>query len=440
MIPSIAFSVPDIAAQATLELISLDTGENVACITSDVSNGKTFNTPAVSYVTAGIAGVALVSAGISAVGAMIAAGAHGAAAGGGGTMSPSFVQVFTWFQGIAMNGMMSVNYPPAYQSFAKNFGFSTGIIPWSTMQDSIDSFRASTGGNLTDNSYVFLRNATLDYGNGAATSVSAPVLKRSLASIAEIFARDIVTNVNTTAPSAANSSAPESGVKVAVSGIQGYVEALSVPAANTFMTVLLIFAIIIAAVVVGVLLLKLILEAWASFGTLPKGLAGIRSHYWRTMARTIVNLILVLYGIWVLYSIFQFTHGDSWAAQLLAGLTLAVFTGILGFFTYKIWSVARQLKQTNGNASGLYENKETWMKYSLFYDAYKKDYWWLFVPTIIYMAAKGIVLAGADGHGLSQTIAQLVIECLSKSSSYYLSKKFSNLVCSAPTLDLEPPI
>jgi hypothetical protein len=119
-------------------------------------------------------------------------------------------------------------------------------------------------------------------------------------------------------------------------------------------------------------------------------------------------------GIWVLYCIFQFAHGDSWAAKILAGVTLGLFTGILGFFAFKIWHTARQLKKTEGDTSGLYENKETWLKYSLFYDSYKKDYWWVFIPMIVYMFAKGCVLAAADGHGLTQTVAQLIIECLSK--------------------------
>ena len=119
-------------------------------------------------------------------------------------------------------------------------------------------------------------------------------------------------------------------------------------------------------------------------------------------------------GIWVLYCIFQFAHGDSWAAKILAGVTLGLFTGILGFFAFKIWHTARQLKKAEGDTSGLYENKETWLKYSLFYDSYKKDYWWVFIPAIVYMFAKGCVLAAADGHGLTQTVAQLIIECLSK--------------------------
>ena len=100
-------------------------------------------------------------------------------------------------------------------------------------------------------------------------------------------------------------------------------------------------------------------------------------------------------------------------------MTLALFTGVLGFFTFKIWQAARRLKAMDGDVSGLYDKKDFWLKYSLFYDSYKKDYWWLFIPAIIYMFAKGCVLAAADGHGLAQTIAQLVIECLSKSEVSY---------------------
>jgi hypothetical protein len=45
MVPAIAFQIPDIAAFATLKLLSAD-GEEIACIKSQVSNGKTVNVPA----------------------------------------------------------------------------------------------------------------------------------------------------------------------------------------------------------------------------------------------------------------------------------------------------------------------------------------------------------------------------------------------------------
>lgn len=398
LIPSIAFSIPDIAAQATLELKSLDTGADVACITSEVSNGKTVSVAAVSWAAAGVAGAALILTGFSAIGAA----ASGGSTGGTGTMSPSFAEVVLSFQGIAMNGMFSVNYPEVYRSFTKNFGFSAGIIPWKAMQTSIDTFRSKTGGNLTDDSVQFLQNATLVFGDG-----STKISRRTYEAV--LLIRDsISTNIN----SSTTASSSTSSIQATVYGIQAYVEELSVPQANTFMTVFLIAACIIAAIAVSILLFKVILETWALFGSFPKSLIGFRKHYWGTLARAIVNLILILYGVWVLYCIFQFTHGDSWAAKLVAGVTLALFTGVLAFFTFKIWQAARRLKAREGDVSGLYDQKDFWLKYSLFYDSYKKDFWWLFIPTIVYMFAKGCVLAAADGHGLVQTIAQLVIECL----------------------------
>jgi hypothetical protein len=418
LVPAIAFQIPDIAAMATLQLQSKDTGARVACIQSTVSNGKTASVPAVSYVAAGVAGAALIMGGVSAVGAAFsgagAAVGGSTATGGMGTVSPSFTEVFGWFQGMAMNGMLSVNYPHVYRSFSKNFGFSTGLVPWDQMQRSIDSFRASTGGNLTEMNTDFLRNATLVYPDGSTTNLAASnKAKRAIDAFLVLARRQIETSVSNEAP--ADGAAPgtdNESIRQAVSGIQGYVQELSIPSANTFMTVLLVVAIVIAAIAVSILLVKLILEFWALFGSFPKALAGFRKHYWGSIGRAITSLIMLLYGVWVLYCVFQFTQGDSYVAKTLAGVTLALFTGILVFFSWKIWSTARKLRNVEGDITGLYEDKSIWVKYSLFYESYRKDYWWIFVPTIVYMFAKGTALAVADGHGMTQTIAQLIIEAV----------------------------
>jgi hypothetical protein len=426
MVPAIAFQVPDIAAMAKLQLQSKESGGNVACIQSQVTNGKTANLPAVSYVAAGIAGAALVLGGVSAMGAAMAGGGSaaaggGSAAGGAGTPSPTFTEVCGWFQSMAMNGMMSVNYPSVYRNFAKNFGFSTGLISWRQMQLSIDDFRAATGGNLTNNSVEFLEKATLVYPDGYTQTPGQSLGKRGLDELVRLVARQIETSVNGTLDEGSGSSSSseqggaggvEATVHTAVSGFQGFVEQYSVPSGNTFMTVLLVVAIVVAAIVVGILLVKVILEFWALFGSFPKSLVGFRKHYWRSIARAITSLILLLYGIWVLYCVFQFTQGDSWAAKVLAGVTLFLFTAVLAFFSWKIWSTARRLKAREGDVGALYEDKKIWVKYSLFYESYRRDYWWIFVPTILYMFAKGCVLAAADGHGMVQTIAQLVVEAI----------------------------
>ena len=380
-----------------MQLTALDGGQELACITSQVSNGKSLSTTGVSYIAAGIAGAALAVGGLSAL--------AGAGQAGVAHSSPTFGDVIFWFQGMAMNGMMSADVPGVYRSWSKNFAFSTGLVYWEGMQSTIDGFREKTGGNLTTDSVKFLSNATLVHVDQNAT-----LTKRSFDGISDVllWTRDeLSTNVNGT-----SDSSEDSKIIHAVKGIQGYVEEYKIPNGNTFMTVLLWFAIVIAAITVGILLLKVILETWALFGTFPKRLTSFRKRYWWTLAKTITNLILLLYGIWTLYCVYQFKNGDSWAAKVLAGVTLAAFTAVLAFFTWKIWSIAHKYKKMEGDNSALYDDKEVWRKYCIFYENYKRSYWWIFVPAIVYAFARGCVIAGADGHGLAQAAGQLIVEAL----------------------------
>ncbi len=396
-----------------LQLTNVDTGKPVGCVESTVGNGNTLNMPLISYVAAGIAAAALA---LSALSALAAGGQPGAA-----TSSPSFGEVIMWFQGMAANGMLSVPYPQVYRSFTTNFAFSTGLVPWGAMQDSIDNFRKTTGGNLTKANYEYLKhNATLVYDNGNSSGSSSGGLFRRGLDTAFLFARD-GTDINVGGQSAtvggdgSSGNASSSGTakdQHFVSGIQAYVEQLSIPSENTFMTVLLIWAIVVAALIVGILLIKVILEGWSMIGKLPKSLESWRRRYWWRLAKAITNLILLLYGMWTLYCVYQFTNGDSWGAKVLAGVTLGLFTIILALFTWRIWSKAKQYKAMDGGTSRLYEDKETWVKYSLFYDSYKKNYWLFFLPAIVYMFAKGCIIAGGNGHGLTQAAGQLAVEAI----------------------------
>lgn len=384
MIPGIAFSVPDISAQAVMKLNSLDGGSMVACIQAQVTNGKTMNVPAVSYVAAGIAGVSLVASGLSAAGTAMSGGGAASSVGVAG-LSPSFTDVAGWFQGMAMSGMLSVNYPPIYRNFAKNFAFSIGLIPWNGLLTSIDDFRAKTGGNLTEDSVAYLRNLTIALEQGNQTSGST---------LTRLVRRDDLSGQ----------------VTQTISGWKNFADSLSVPKSDMFLTALLIVSIVIASIVTGILLIKVILEVWSLYGKFPESLSGFRKHYWRSIARTITSLILLLYGVWVLYCIFQFTLGDSWAAKVLAAVSLAIFTGVLMFFGFRIWSTAHRLKAQHGDAGRLYEDKQNWIKYSMFYEAYRKSYWWLFIPVIVYTFVKGCLVAAGDGHGMAQTVVSFLVE------------------------------
>lgn len=298
MIPAIAFQVPDLDGMAKLELKSSASNASLACLQSVVQNGKTANQPGVKYVTLGVATAALVLSGISAAGA--------AGAGSGAGPSPNFGDVMFWFQNVGMNGMLSVSYPPVYRAFASNFAWSTGVIPWEAMQRSIDSFRGTTGGHLENMSIDYLLNATLVYTADSSTESAAlsntTNARRSLEwSIHDLFRRTIEINGTTVDDSAAaaygatstNGTEAKMQDKVMhyVDGIQAYVERLQIPSANTFMTVLLIFCIVLAAIAVCILLFKVILEVWSMFATFPKALTGFRKRYWGFLASTVVRLV-----------------------------------------------------------------------------------------------------------------------------------------------------
>ncbi|EME42121.1 hypothetical protein DOTSEDRAFT_73027 [Dothistroma septosporum NZE10] len=408
-IPSIAFQVPDLDGLVKLQVKNAESGAELGCIQSSVGNGHTASLPAAQYAAAGMAAAALA---MSAVGAIASGGGAGAT-----SPSPTFGEVIGWFQSMATNGMLSVQYPKVYQAFTTNFGFSCGLVQWSAMQTAIDNFRAKTGGNVTDNNYKYLKNnVTLVYDDGTNSTVS----KRALdAATRMLITRDGATvDVNGTSQdvggstSTGGSSASSSKDQKFVSGLQSYAEQLSIPSSNTFMTILLVWAIAVAAIIVLILIFKAILEAWAQCGKLSPAMEPWRKRYWWRMAKAITNLMLLLYGVWTLWCVYQWSSGDSWAAQVLAGVTFAVFTAVLAGFTWKIWSKARAAKKMEGTTDKLYNDKDTWMKYSLFYDNYKKSYWWIFIPTIIYMFARGAIIAGANGHGLVQVCGQLIVESL----------------------------
>lgn len=400
-IPGIAFEIPDLDGQAKLVLKSKGAQNNVACIESQLTNGHSTNVGAVKYASAGIAAGALALSGISAIGSVGTVGSPSA--------SPGFGDVMGWFHSMATNGMLSVAYPQVYRSFSSNFMWSTGMIPWPGLLKSIDKFREATGGNVTTESYEFLKKSSITQSSSSSTNTTKRSWEYTI-QFGEMVARSIETSADSSVSNSSSSS--DSSVSSKVNELKQVAQELMIPSADVFMTVLLIFAIVIAVVVVGILLMKVVLELWALYGNFPDKLTDFRKDYWGMMTRTITNMILVLYSIWVLYCVYQLRKGDSWGAKLLAALTLSLFTAILLFFAVRIVYKARKYKMIEGDTSSLYEDKETWKKYSLFYDNYKKDFWWIFIPVIAYALVKGCIIAGGDGHGMFQTAGQLACEIL----------------------------
>ncbi|KAK9318960.1 hypothetical protein V1517DRAFT_334071 [Lipomyces orientalis] len=404
-IPSIAFSIPDLDGFARLTLKNIDTSKEIACFQSFISNGKSIRQNSVIYVSAAIAGVTLAISGLTMISqAMFStSGAHG-----GSTLG--FADVISWTQSMAMNGMMSVKYPAVYRSFSQNFGWSLCMVPWSGMQKAIDTFRSKTGGNVTLSSWEVLQASTiLDYRTGAVILINQTAYVVSASKLIRRFSLDGI-DLSQNNTSAVDSS---TGIRVltTIQGMARYVEHLMVPNANTFMTVLMFFAIILGAIICSILLLRIAVECWAHFGPLSKSLKSFRTGYWLFLSSTVVRVIFILYGTWVLYCLYQFKLGDSWASLLLATITLGIFTAVIGGFTLRIFWIARKARRASG-IEELFEYKPWIRRYGLFYGQFKTNCWWFFVMITMEASGRSIFIALGDGHGLVQVVGQLTLEVI----------------------------
>ena len=246
-IPAIVYKIPDLEGFFQLILTEVDTGVVKACIQATISNGRSAHQPAVEWTTGGIALAALLSAGWYSFASPEA------------TVPFRFLELIYLYQSIASSSFLSLNYPSVYRAFSLNFAWAVGLIPSSTLQNSINRMRHLTGGHLadaTDGSAVGLVNRRLspyDYRN-----VLKDLLSRELASLSARFSSSLNTDTvpalrDTTTGGVQVVTAESSNVLQA--GVPIFVNTIHIATANAFMTVfifvLCIFAIAIIIFILG---------------------------------------------------------------------------------------------------------------------------------------------------------------------------------------------
>jgi hypothetical protein len=135
-IPGIAYTVPDLDAVAKI-WVNDTNGNPLGCVEAFLNNGKTVDQKVVGWVTAIIAGGALLSSAVASGLGHSNTATHVASAA---------VLLFGYFQAVAIAGMVSVQLPPIVQSWTQNFQWSMGIIKLTFMQNIFTWYIKSTGG------------------------------------------------------------------------------------------------------------------------------------------------------------------------------------------------------------------------------------------------------------------------------------------------------
>lgn len=240
-VPWLAYTWPDLDAQFKVYIKNQTTGDVIACVQANLSNGKTVDQAAVQWVIAVIAGLALlISAVTSGLGHSNTA-AHVAA---------NALSLFGYFQAQAMIGMTAVAMPPMVEAWAQNFQWSMGMVSIGFMQSVCTWYQMATGG--TPSTILNTLATTSVHVQKRSMEFTAKLLQRGLG--VEIFKRD----TSTAEP-------------IIVAGIERVGFRAQIEPTNIFLTGLGFFVAFVVFVAIGVALFKGFCEVAANAGWFKKG-------------------------------------------------------------------------------------------------------------------------------------------------------------------------
>ncbi|KAI8994039.1 TRP-domain-containing protein [Trametes punicea] len=408
-IPDIAYSIPDLEAYAQITLTDVKTGQVKACVQSTLSNGWSTRQFGVQWATGSIALLALAAAIFQSI-----------FGDPSSSLAPvRLIDIISLFQSIALSGLLALNFPSLYRSYALNFAWSLGLFsasPSSSIQTSINRMRHLTGGVLSDassNGVVSFVNRKLSPYNAAGFVMPQLSLASASASSHDNLADSPFRNASMTSISTSQvlvggdvATVTDNSANVLQAGIPIYTNSVGIATANAFMTVFFI-VLILAAIVLGVLALVYVITlvlCRTEFAQRHPGILTFRSKYpafakaWGIRAALVSALpILVL-------AFYQWTLKDSWLSVLLSVVVLIALLAITlsaVFFAVRPALPAARWSQTKAPLS-----------VSPFTVPYRESRIYYIIPLFLVILVKAFVTAFAYSHGMVQAVFFVVLEGL----------------------------
>ena len=237
-VPAIAYTWPDLDGVVKIYVKAKDTQKNVACVQASLSNRKTVYQKGVGWVTAVVAGLALVASAVTSGLGHSNTAAHVAA---------NALSLFGFFQAQAIIGMTSVPLPPMVKAWTQNFQWSMGIIRIGFLQDICTWYQRATGG----------KPATL---LSTLNTASVQVLKRSEGFVHNLILRAHDDLVKRQSPTPTATGTASTTTSVVVKGIKRVGFKANIESTNIFLTGLIFFMVFIALTAIGVAIFKAFCE------------------------------------------------------------------------------------------------------------------------------------------------------------------------------------
>ena len=397
-IPGIAYNIPDLDATVRVFINLTATGESIACVEADISNGKTVDLIGVKWATAIIAGLALVSS------AVVNGLGHSNTAA---HVAANSLSLFGYFQAQAILGLTGVHLPPIVQSWTQDFQWSMGIIRVGFMQDIFTWYQRATGGtpstlldSLTSVS-VQVAKRSLDAASTAGTSL----FNRGLAMMpaaAVHAARGLMKRANVTTGSGS----------YIVYGIQRVAFRSKIETTNLFMTGLTFFCLFVVATILSVALFKGICELFAKQKWMDSEKFLEFRNGWLTVLKGILfRVALIGFPQIAILCLWEFTQVDSPAEVVLAVFFFFGLTLTLAWGASKVIRIARRSVAMHRNpAYILFSDPQALNKWGFLYIQFRASAYYFIAPLLAYTLVKAMLVALAQKSGVAQAIGFVVVE------------------------------
>ncbi|KAF5986752.1 calcium related spray [Fusarium coicis] len=400
-VPGIAYSVPDLDATVRVYVNMSSTGESVACVEADFSNGKTVDLKGVKWATAIIAGLGLISSAVvSGVGHANTA-AH---------VASNSLSLFGYFQAQAILGLTSVGLPPIVSSWTQDFQWSMGIIRVGFMQDIFTWYQRATGG--TPESILYnVRQVSVEVQKRSlqAASTSIDLFKRSAA----MMPRSITEPIGHAAGALAKRAniQTEDGTYI-VYGIQRVAFKSRIETTNLFMTGLTFFCIFVVITCLAIAAFKGVCELcvrqkWMA----PDKFLEFRNGWMTVLKGILFRLTLIGFPQMVILCLWEFTQQDSPAEVVLAVFFLLGMTFTLSWGASKVIRIARRSVAMHRNpAYILFSDPQALNKWGFLYVQFRASAYYFIVPVLVYTVVKAMFVALAQKNDVAQAVGFIIIE------------------------------
>lgn len=375
--------MPDLDGTAKVTIYS-ENSTQVACVQAVLTNGKTVDKAVVKWVTAVIAGIALLVSAFASASGHSSTAAHIAANG---------LSLFGYFQNIAIIGMCAMKLPPMTAAWVQDFQWTMGIIRVGFMQDIFSWYIKSTGGTP---------NTLLE----ALSSVSILVQKRALEYL------PIVNRATLSARSNNESDLTTIASTYVLHGFRRIAYLAGIEITSLFLTGFVFFLVFTVFVVIALCLAKLIIEGLSKVGAVRfDRFAEFRQRWLTIIKGTIYRMVLVGFPQMTILSLWEFTRRDSPATIVLAVVMLLMVCGLLGWAAFKVIRLAQRSVAIHKNpAYILYSDAAALNRWGFVYIQFRATAYYFIVPVLIYMFVKACFISFGQNSGTAQGILLLIIE------------------------------